>query len=45
VDSHNSNPMQAPEMNRESLEVTVLIGMEAPGAVALAAQPKGRKPA
>ncbi len=45
MDSHNSNPMQAPEMNRESLEVTVLIGMAAPGAVALAALPKGRKPA
>src|SRR6266436_5844328 len=49
VDSHNSNPMQAREMNRESLQVTaiaflVLIGMAAPSAVAVAGLPKGRKP-
>jgi hypothetical protein len=50
VDLHNSNPMQAPEMNRESLQVTaiaflVLIGMVAPSAVHVAGLPKGRTPA
>jgi hypothetical protein len=50
VDLHNSNPMQAPEMNRESLQVTaiaflVLIGMAAPSAVPIVGLPKGRKPA
>ena len=50
MDLHNSNPMQAPEMNRESLQVTaiaflLLIGMAAPSAVAVAGLPKGRKPA
>jgi hypothetical protein len=50
VDLHNSNPIQAPEMDRESLQVTaiaflVLIGMAALSAVAVAGLPKGRKPA
>ena len=50
MDSHYSNPMQAPEMNRESLQVTaiaflVLIGEVAPIAVPVAGLPKGRTPA
>jgi hypothetical protein len=50
VDSHNSNPIETPEMNRESLQVTaiaflVLIGMAAPSAVPIVGLPKGRKPA
>jgi len=50
VDLHNSNPMQAPEMNHESLQVTaiaflVLIGVVAPSAVHVAGLPKGRTPA
>ena len=50
MDSHNSNLMQAPQMNRESLQVTaiaflVLIGMAALSAVAVAGLPLGRKPA
>ena len=50
MDSHNSNPMQTPEMNRESLQVItiaflMLIGMAALSAVAAAGLPKGRKPA
>ena len=50
MDSHNSNPIETPEMNCGSLQVTaiaflVLIGMAAPSAVPIAGLPKGRKPA
>jgi len=50
VDSHNSNPMQTPEMNRESLQVItiaflMLIGTAALSAVAAAGLPKGRRSA